>query len=301
MASDRARLLDPSTPPHERSLYGADDDLRNDKEVVLYLVKCEGSQLEWASDALKNDLEVAMAAVLSPSQYNGSALQHAAEPMRNSKQVVLAAISGYDGQALSHASKSLQGDMEVVRAAMTQSAPDRKPAPIAIQYVDFTEGILAREDQEEVLNLFLDSDQYDDEVMADTFPAWAKDDQDIMCKCSAASLRRQKKSALDFIDDEDDFNAGMVGSFPDWAKEDQDIMSKCCAKDAKCIREVSDTLAANKEFILSLFKANPEKAWDIFCEGKYHGDEERAAGHVFEDPDVVAAAGQYHAENKNNE
>lgn len=299
MASVRERLLDPSTPKHEVSLFRVDDDLRNDKELVLHVVKVAGRELEFASDALKNDPEVVLAAVSGANQCNGSSLQYAAEPMRDSKEVVLAAISGYDGQALAHASKRLTGDVEVVRTAMTQSAPDRKPTTLAIQYIDFTEGILSREEQEEFLKQFIDSDDYNPEVMADNFPDWAKEVQDIMRMCSAAETRQQKKQAIQFIDDED-FSADAVPSFPDWAKEDQDIMSKCCAKEAKCIREASDTLTANKEFILSLFKANPEKAWDIFCEGKYHGDEERAAGHVFEDPDVVAVADQYHAENKNS-
>jgi len=239
MWKSREFLMDPASPVDRISLCGCSSELLADKEVVLHCVSLSGFNLQWAADELKNDYEVVMAAVSCPGNY----LEHASESMKDNKDVVMAAILGHDGQALNYASKRLQGDADVVRAAMTLSAPDRTPCALAIQFIDFDEGQVSREEQKEYLKMYLDSSDYD--------------------------------------------VADMVGRyFPEWAKDDKDIMNMCCAKEAKCIIHASDLLTANKEFILQLLAANPFTADALGSWGKIN----RADGHVFEDPDVVAAS-----------
>jgi len=101
-----------------------------------------------------------------------------------------------------------------------------------------------------------------------------------------------------YLNDEREIENIVWRHFPEWAKDDKDIMSMCCAKEAECIIHASDLLTANKEFILQLPVANPANAETLCSLGGKHGYGEynrmtgsfRAGGHVFEDPDVVAAA-----------
>ena len=47
-----------------RALYGGDEELRNNRAVVLEAVKQNGMALEYASERLRRDREVAMARVI---------------------------------------------------------------------------------------------------------------------------------------------------------------------------------------------------------------------------------------------
>jgi len=93
----------------------ASDDIRNDKDVVMAAVSKDGSALEFASDDLKNDKEVVMAAVSN----DGRALRYASEDLQNDKEVVMAALSN-DGRALEYASDDFKNDKEVVMTAVSE-------------------------------------------------------------------------------------------------------------------------------------------------------------------------------------
>ena len=71
----------------------------------------EGYALRFASDELKADRQVVLAAVAQ----HGLALQHASSALRNDREVVLAAVLQH-GEALVHASAELQVTMR--RAAL---------------------------------------------------------------------------------------------------------------------------------------------------------------------------------------
>lgn len=101
----------------------ASKELRADKEVVLAVVKQNGSALEHASEELQADKEVVLAAV----KQDGWALEHASEELRADTEVVLAAVK-QNGWALGHASEELRADKEVVLVAVKQ---DRR----ALRYV----------------------------------------------------------------------------------------------------------------------------------------------------------------------
>lgn len=117
----------------------ASDDLKNDKEFVMGLVaEVDGRCLMSASDILKCDIDVVLAAV----KHNGGALQWAGGPANAERQVVTEAITNNglslqfangsfneerdmvmlavtsDGNALEYASDSLKADKEVVMVAI---------------------------------------------------------------------------------------------------------------------------------------------------------------------------------------
>ena len=74
-----------------------------------------GWTLHFASEALRADRDVALAAVAQ----DGSALEYASDALRDDKEIVLAAVR-QNGWALRHASPDLQADREVVLAAVRQ-------------------------------------------------------------------------------------------------------------------------------------------------------------------------------------
>jgi len=171
------------------SLHGCGDDLLDDKEVILHCVSLRGRNLKFAADEMKNNLQVVMAAVST----DGNSLEHASESMKDNKDVVMAAIAGHDGQVLKFASKRLKGDVDVVRAAMTQSAPDKTPLPgEIIQFIDFDDGQLSREEQKEYLKLYINGNNFLPSIehqVCHCFPEWAKDDKDIMGMCCAKEAK----------------------------------------------------------------------------------------------------------------
>ena len=93
----------------------ASEELKNDREVILAAVTQYGYALEWASDELKHDEEVVLAAVAQ----DGGALVCVSEELKNYKELVLAAVTQL-GDAIVDASKVLQNDLEVVQVAFMQ-------------------------------------------------------------------------------------------------------------------------------------------------------------------------------------
>ena len=75
----------------------------------------DGNALGDASEELRADREVVMAAVMQ----DGSALGHASEELRADREVVMAAVM-QDSEALYYASEELRADREIVKAAVEQ-------------------------------------------------------------------------------------------------------------------------------------------------------------------------------------
>ena len=95
-----------------------DDDFRDNKTLVLLAFKQlghtgGGTFLEHASQRLKNDDDVVLAAILD----RGFALKFASSRLRKDKQMVMLAVSN-EGGALHYADKSLQDDRDIVMAAV---------------------------------------------------------------------------------------------------------------------------------------------------------------------------------------
>ena len=93
----------------------ASEELRADRQVVLAAVKQFGNALEYASKELRADREIVLAAV----KRNGWALRFASKELRADRQFVLAAVKA-GGDALQFASVELRADREVVLAAVAQ-------------------------------------------------------------------------------------------------------------------------------------------------------------------------------------
>ncbi len=96
----------------------ASKDLRADKDLVLKAMRGSfgnGNYLEYASRELKDDPDVALAAVKS----DGSALKHVSARLRNDRKIVSRAVKS-SGWALRYASKQLRADRKIVLMAVKQ-------------------------------------------------------------------------------------------------------------------------------------------------------------------------------------
>ncbi|MCX6988854.1 MAG: DUF4116 domain-containing protein, partial [Chlamydiae bacterium] len=80
----------------------------------------EGWALAYASDELKNDKEVVLAAVAHSGQYfhTPGPLQYASAGLRGDKEVVMAAMTRHGLQVLKYASDALKADKGFVLAAV---------------------------------------------------------------------------------------------------------------------------------------------------------------------------------------
>ena len=98
------------------ALQHASEELKGDREVVMAALKQNGYALQHASEELKGDREVVMAAV----KQNGYALRQACEELKGDREVIMAAVK-QNGNALFYASEELKSDREVVMAALKQN------------------------------------------------------------------------------------------------------------------------------------------------------------------------------------
>jgi hypothetical protein len=94
----------------------APTDWTKSRKFIFEAVKKDGRWIELANEDVKNDIEIVSIALTE----SGSALEYVSEEMKNNKDVVLIAVSK-DGNALEYASDSLKSDKEVIIKAVNQS------------------------------------------------------------------------------------------------------------------------------------------------------------------------------------
>ena len=86
------------------------------RREALVAVKADGMVLKYASEELKADREVVLAAA---QQVDGEGLGYASKELQADREVVLQAVR-QNGWALKHASEELRADREVVLAAVQE-------------------------------------------------------------------------------------------------------------------------------------------------------------------------------------
>ena len=77
-----------------------------------------GDALEWASEEMKGDRDIVLAAVRQDS----AAVKLASEEMKGDRDIVMAAVQ-VDGWALEHAAQEMKEDVEIVVATLRQLQP----------------------------------------------------------------------------------------------------------------------------------------------------------------------------------
>ena len=108
----------------------ASKKIKNDKNIVLAVMKKNGFLLEYTSDELKNDREVVIAAI---SNSNGQALKYASEQLKNDREVIFTALK-YSSDLLKHASDEIKNDREIIIAALQKNASEYR-SECVLKYV----------------------------------------------------------------------------------------------------------------------------------------------------------------------
>ena len=99
--------------------------LREDKDIVLQIIKAKKHGIEYAPDAVRSNRDIMLEVV----KINGHELQYASSTIREDKEIVLAAVN-QNGLALEYASSALRADKEVVIVAILENIE-------AIEYSSF--------------------------------------------------------------------------------------------------------------------------------------------------------------------
>lgn len=98
-------------------LRNASERLQNDRDVVLVAVKENGYALEFASDDLKNDKELVFEAINSSDEEYGSVLEYVSDDLKNNKDLVLATIKK-NPCSLEFASNKIKNNKEFIMEAV---------------------------------------------------------------------------------------------------------------------------------------------------------------------------------------
>ncbi|MBR8733134.1 hypothetical protein IX329_000707 [Fusobacterium necrophorum] len=91
----------------------ADEEIKNDKKVILSAIKKAWYVFRFASKQLRADREVVLAAI----EENALNLQYASEELRDDKEIVIKAVRKI-GSSINYASERLKNDKEVVMEAI---------------------------------------------------------------------------------------------------------------------------------------------------------------------------------------
>lgn len=91
-----------------------DDNIKDDKEIVIKFIKDCPVSLKFASDRLKDDKEVVMTA----TERQGSVLKYASDRLKDDKKVVLSAVKD-EFQGFQYASERLQKDFKIAQLAIS--------------------------------------------------------------------------------------------------------------------------------------------------------------------------------------
>jgi hypothetical protein len=93
-----------------------DENIFNDKNIIMNVVKNNGLALQYASERLQDDEEIVMIAI----QNNMWALNFASERLKDDKEIVMTAVQN-SKWALKYTSERLQDDKEIVMAAIQKN------------------------------------------------------------------------------------------------------------------------------------------------------------------------------------
>ena len=113
---DNKELILTIVKNYDKALAYANDTILNDEHFILKAVTLNGASLQYATDSLKNNEVIALAAV----KRNGKALKYASDSLKNNKTVVLAAVKS-KGSALRYASLNLQNNRNIVFEAVKKN------------------------------------------------------------------------------------------------------------------------------------------------------------------------------------
>ena len=257
--SEHDQWLELITQDDAQELENAPEHILADKDFMIKAVKRNGFTLKYASDELKNDAEVVLAAINGGDEWGCSAkaLEFASDELKDDKSIVMTAVSRHS-EALCFASDRLRCDRDVVMAAVDQSG-------WALEYAS-----------DELRN--------DEEVVLTAIQGW----DGVSCNYSFAikHASEELKSNKEFMIKAIELTEGEAfAKASDALKNDKEIVLiavKNCSPPHQCdptivLAYASDQMRADKDIVLAAVRRN---GWSL----NYASEELKA------DKDVVLVA-----------
>jgi CxxC motif-containing protein len=237
-------------------LEDASDALRADKEVVLAAVKKYPRDLEYASDALRADKEVVMAALKKgDGVYN--LLEYVPEALRADKEVALTALK--NGDNIKYVPENLRADEEIVLAALNGGAfigdvPEKFRTNKEYIIIAVARG---RQNFESLPKNF----RADKEVVM----AAVKNNGKLL-KYASSELRADKEIVLAAI--KSDMSAKILGYAAENLRSDREVVLTAVRLYGDALEYASDELRADKEIVLEALKRRPDETNDMYIHFK---------------------------------
>ena len=188
------------------------DNLRNDKKIILEVVKLNGQALYYVSEELKNDKEIVLEAV----KQNEKTFIHASKKLKNDREIVLEAVKR-NGYMLSHASDQLKNNKEIVMEAIKQN------------------GCALNDASQELKN--------NKEIVIKAI----QQNGHAIC-CASDKLKNDKEIVLEAVKQ----NGSSLIHASNELKNDKEIVLEAVKQYSYALNYASDELKSNKEFISKL-------------------------------------------------
>lgn len=224
-----------------KALKWASPEIKNNREIVLRVLKRSHHYFQYASDFLKNDKEF----VLEVLKHDGRALQYVSEELKNDKKVVLRAIK-QNGCALNHAPDHFKNDKKIVLKALKQNA-------WAIFYVS-----------EELINdrKFLLEALKQSNLLIQFLPEQVKNDYQLVLEAvkqnglalqyACNALKNDKKIILEAVKQ----NYRAFKFAPPHLRDDRELVLQALKYNGLIINYVSRSLKYDKEIVLEAIRSN---------------------------------------------
>ena len=237
-------------------LSSSSDDIRRDKELILKVFSWSGDDYEYISNNLKNDAELAFAAVKTAG-FSSYVLKFIGEDLKRNKEFFIKMIKWlednreYDDEIL-YCSDELKKDIDFAKSIL-------KIAPSAIKHFDES----VQNSNDILLYLSKVGGHVDYNKLNDD----TKNDKTFVLK----TIKNGNKSIYDALSDvlknDDDIcfeylknNLQNIAKVPECKRANEQFMFKLIKSDLNAIPYCADNLKTN-EFYLSLIKDNA-KAYD---------------------------------------
>ena len=236
-------------------LWGAPSELLADRKFMLKAVKKCGLSLEYASDELKNDEKIVLAAIQGGDEWGtryAFAFEYASEELRSNKEFVLKAVKVSEGLALDSASEELKNDKDVVLMAVSHGEEPSQFDPItALQFASTT----MRADKDVVLAAV----KRNGWCLADASEELKADKEVVMAATinspwsltyASSALRADKEFILEVVR-----HTGYALQYvSDELKADKEVVLVAVRQDADALYYASEQFKADKEFILEVVR-----------------------------------------------
>ncbi len=149
-------------------------DLLNDKDILMAAVATYPDALRYASDLLKSDRELVLAAVTSlyadTSTHRGQVITYADKSLQSDREIIISAVSAF-GNTLHYIAPSFKKDKAIIKAAILHNPWAALPLDPTLQN-DKDLAFLAIQKDRDIIHAFSPVVRKNQQLIASVFPEY---------------------------------------------------------------------------------------------------------------------------------